>query len=110
MATEGSELADRYQPIENDAIIGDLHTVALVGMDGAIDFLSFPGFDSPTLLARLLDNGVGGHFSIRHRWLISRNDAAAAARTRARREQVCSRRHLRCAFAVAATARIPSIT
>jgi hypothetical protein len=28
-----------YQPIENYGVIGDLHTVALVGMNGSIDFL-----------------------------------------------------------------------
>ena len=31
-----------YQPIEDYGIIGDLHTVALVGKNGSIDFLSFP--------------------------------------------------------------------
>src|ERR687891_343280 len=34
-----------YQPIEDYGIIGDLHTIALVGVDGSIDFLSFPHFD-----------------------------------------------------------------
>ena len=53
-----------YQPIENYAIIGDLHTVALVGMDGSIDFLSFPRFDSPTVFAALLDDQRGGRFQI----------------------------------------------
>ncbi|MGI9031543.1 MAG: glycoside hydrolase family 15 protein [Ilumatobacteraceae bacterium] len=53
-----------YQPIEDYGIIGDLHTVALVGRDGSIDFLSFPHFDSPTLFARLVDHARGGHFSI----------------------------------------------
>jgi hypothetical protein len=38
-----------YQPIENYGVIGDLHTVALVGMDGSMDFCSFPKFDSPTI-------------------------------------------------------------
>jgi hypothetical protein len=33
-----------YQPIENYGIIGDLYTVALVGMDGSIDFMAFPHF------------------------------------------------------------------
>ena len=53
-----------YQPIENYGIIGDLHTVALVGMNGSIDFLSFPHFDSPTVFAALLDDQRGGHFEL----------------------------------------------
>jgi GH15 family glucan-1,4-alpha-glucosidase len=53
-----------YQPIENYAIIGDLHTVALVGMNGSIDFLSFPRFDSPTVFAARLDDARGGRFQI----------------------------------------------
>jgi GH15 family glucan-1,4-alpha-glucosidase len=61
----GGGVAERYQPIEDYGIIGDLHTVALVGRDGSIDFLSFPRFDSPTIFARVLDQDRGGHFSIR---------------------------------------------
>ena len=53
-----------YQPIENYGIIGDLSTVALVGMDGSVDFLSFPDFDSPTVFAALLDSEKGGRFQI----------------------------------------------
>ncbi len=56
--------AEKYQPIEDYGIIGDLHTVALVGMDGSIDFCSFPRFDSPTIFAALLDAQRGGRFSI----------------------------------------------
>jgi len=52
------------QPIEDYGVIGDLHTVALVGKNGSIDFLSFPQFDSPTVFAGLLDQGAGGHFRI----------------------------------------------
>lgn len=37
-----------YQPIENYGIIGDLYTVALVGMNGSIDWFCFPHFDSPS--------------------------------------------------------------
>ncbi len=43
------------QPIENYGIIGDLHRVALVGMDGSIDLMSFPRFGSATIFAALLD-------------------------------------------------------
>ena len=53
-----------YQPIENYGIIGDLHTVALVGMDGSIDFMCFPSFDSPSIFARILDDERGGFFRI----------------------------------------------
>jgi GH15 family glucan-1,4-alpha-glucosidase len=53
-----------YQPIENYGVIGDLHTVALVGMDGSIDFMSFPHFDSPTIFAAVLDGEKGGRFQI----------------------------------------------
>ncbi len=54
-----------YQPIENYGIIGDLNTVALVGLNGSIDFMCFPNFDSPSIFAALLDRERGGHFSIR---------------------------------------------
>jgi GH15 family glucan-1,4-alpha-glucosidase len=52
------------QPIENHGIIGDLNTAALVGMDGSIDFMCFPRFDSPSLFAALLDPEKGGRFQI----------------------------------------------
>ena len=54
-----------YQPIEDYGIIGDLHTVALVGMDGSIDFLCFPTSTRPTIFAALLDRRRGGRFSHR---------------------------------------------
>src|SRR4051794_8581462 len=54
-----------FQPIENHAIVGDLHTVALVALDGTIDFMCFPRFDSPSIFASLLDPERGGFFEIR---------------------------------------------
>jgi GH15 family glucan-1,4-alpha-glucosidase len=53
-----------YQPIENYGIIGDLYTVALVGMNGSIDWLCCPSFDSPSVFAAILDDKKGGHFKI----------------------------------------------
>jgi GH15 family glucan-1,4-alpha-glucosidase len=51
------------EPIENHAIIGDLNTIALVALNGSIDFMCFPRFDSPSVFAALLDQERGGHFS-----------------------------------------------
>jgi GH15 family glucan-1,4-alpha-glucosidase len=53
-----------YQPIEHHGIIGDLHTVALVAMDGSIDFMCVPEFDSPSVFAALLDERCGGRFQL----------------------------------------------
>ena len=53
-----------YQPIENYGLIGNMHTVALVGMNGSIDWFCFPHFDSPSVFASILDDKKGGHFKI----------------------------------------------
>jgi GH15 family glucan-1,4-alpha-glucosidase len=53
-----------YLPIEDHGIIGDLYTTALVGIDGTIDYMCFPDFDSPTIFASLLDKDKGGYFKI----------------------------------------------
>jgi GH15 family glucan-1,4-alpha-glucosidase len=53
-----------YASIEDYGIIGDLHTVALVGKDASIDFLCLPSFDSPSVFAALVDANRGGRFQI----------------------------------------------
>jgi len=53
-----------YQPIENYGLVGDLHTVALVGMNGSVDWLCLPRFDSPAVFAAILDDARGGRFRI----------------------------------------------
>src|SRR5215471_6308676 len=54
-----------YEPIQNYGLIGNMRTAALVGMNGSIDWLCFPHFDSPSIFAALLDDAKGGRFSIR---------------------------------------------
>ena len=53
-----------YLPIESHGMIGNLHTVALVGINGSIDWMCLPQFDSPSVFGRILDDQKGGHFSV----------------------------------------------
>src|SRR5438132_4073839 len=53
-----------YQPIENYGIIGNMRTVALVGMNGSIDWYCYPHFDSPSVFGAILDDKNGGCFRI----------------------------------------------
>ncbi len=53
-----------YPLIDSYGVIGDLHTIALVGKNGSIYWLCFPRFDSPIVFATLLDDRKGGRFVI----------------------------------------------
>jgi GH15 family glucan-1,4-alpha-glucosidase len=53
-----------YTNIGDYGIIGDLHTVALVSIDGSIDWCCLPRFDSPSIFGSILDHKIGGHFKI----------------------------------------------
>ncbi|HEV8045378.1 MAG TPA: trehalase-like domain-containing protein, partial [Rubrobacter sp.] len=54
-----------YLPIGDHGVIGNLHTAALVGVDGTIDWLCLPAFDSPSVFCSILDDEKGGHFVLR---------------------------------------------
>jgi GH15 family glucan-1,4-alpha-glucosidase len=53
-----------YLAIEDYGIIGNLRTVALVGVNGSIDWYCSPNFDSPSAFGALLDDRKGGRFQI----------------------------------------------
>ncbi|WP_374654539.1 glycoside hydrolase family 15 protein [Dongia sp.] len=62
--------------IEDYALIGDCETAALVGRDGAIDWLCWPRFDSPACFAALLGDSANGTWRI-----APANGAVAAGRS-----------------------------
>jgi GH15 family glucan-1,4-alpha-glucosidase len=59
-----SPLQARYLPIAEHGLIGDLHTVVLVGTDGTIEWYCCPRFDSPSVFAAILDADHAGLFRI----------------------------------------------
>jgi GH15 family glucan-1,4-alpha-glucosidase len=53
-----------YLPIAEHGIIGDLHSIALVGTDARIDWYCCPSFDSPSVFGGILDRERGGFYRI----------------------------------------------
>jgi GH15 family glucan-1,4-alpha-glucosidase len=64
MAVAGEHEGD-YLPIAEHGLVGDLHTVALVGTNGTIDWYCCPSFDAPSVFGAILDKDKGGFFSLR---------------------------------------------
>jgi GH15 family glucan-1,4-alpha-glucosidase len=62
--------------IEDYALVGDLHTAALIRRGGSADWLCLPHFDSPACFAALLGDESAG------RWRIAPAGAGTATRRR----------------------------
>ncbi len=63
-------------PLEDYALIGDTQTAALIGIDGSIDWLCLPRFDSGACFAALLGDRNNG------RWRLAAKDMERATRRR----------------------------
>jgi len=67
-------------PIERYALLGDLHSAALVSDRGSVDWLCFPRFDSPACFAALLGDPDNG------RWVLAPVEEEAVIEERGYRE------------------------
>ncbi len=62
---DAGDLRHEYLPIAEHGLVGDLHTVALVGTTGTIDWYCCPAFDSPSVFGCILDVDQGGYYALR---------------------------------------------
>ncbi|MGC5567700.1 glycoside hydrolase family 15 protein [Streptomyces sp. FR-108] len=63
-AQQDPPTSGRYLPIADHGLIGDLRSVALVGINGTIDWYCCPSFDAPSVFASILDADRGGSFEL----------------------------------------------
>jgi GH15 family glucan-1,4-alpha-glucosidase len=62
--TPTAAATDLTRRIEDHALIGDMHTAALVTKSGSIDWLCLPAFDSDACFAAIVGNSSNGHWTI----------------------------------------------
>ncbi|MFF7644091.1 glycoside hydrolase family 15 protein [Streptomyces canus] len=74
----------RTSRIEDFALIGDMHSAALIGRDGSVDWLCLPRFDSPALFAALLGTPEHGRWRLAPTAAFEDADQPTASRRRYR--------------------------
>ena len=80
-----------FEPIENYGVIGNMRSIALVGVNGSIDFLCYPNFDSPTVFATLLDDtSLWRVFLVSMGWFPARDAHLLDGLSSAVEHQICS--------------------
>ncbi|SFN89462.1 glycoside hydrolase family 15 protein [Mycetocola miduiensis] len=67
---------DRPYPIEDYALIGDLHTAALISRKGTLDWLCMPRFDSSSMFAALVGPEDAGHWTLAPRGKVTHTERA----------------------------------
>ncbi|MCS5715629.1 glycoside hydrolase family 15 protein [Herbiconiux sp. CPCC 205716] len=64
-AGSAPQLPTRYVDLRDYAAIGDGRTVALIALDGQVDWMPVPALHSPPVFAALVDGPGGGRFELR---------------------------------------------
>ena len=62
--------------MEDYALIGDLHTAALISRRGTLDWLCMPRFDSPSMFAALVGPEDAGHWTLAPRGRVTHTERA----------------------------------
>ena len=88
---DAGDLRQDYLPIAEHGLVGDLHTVALIGTTGTVDWYCCPAFDSPSVFGCILDAENGGYYGPGGRFELTGPTASARVPSRARDTSAAAR-------------------